>query len=141
VHTRFALHVARVQYGIEVSEGVLAAMPPTDMFAQPPPQADVQAVVDALEELPAYQPHQCAFVHHTRGPWRPGLCVPPCSVCLSVHASPSACLLVCFPASAGQKVCLPLLPCLPAQLTVRLIAPSPFLPACMPDFTHPLKCN
>lgn len=100
MYTRFALHVARVQYGIEVSEGVLTAMPQTLMFAQPPPQADVQAVVDALERLPAYQPNQCAFIHHTLGPWRQGLCVPLCSVCLSVHAGLSACLLVCFPASA-----------------------------------------
>lgn len=99
LYTRFALHVARKRYGIEVSEGMLAAMPPADMFAQPPPQADVQAVVNALEQLPEYQPHQCAFVHHTPGQ-RPRLCVALCSVCLSVHAGLSARLLLCFSASA-----------------------------------------
>lgn len=84
------VHVARSQYDIKISEGVLAALPPADMFVQPPPEKHLQAVVTALEALPPFQPNRCTLSrHNTLAISKPA--VDPHISCHTSLASPTAC--------------------------------------------------
>ena len=74
------MQLAITTYGMEVPPRVVQDLPPLQMGAVPPAEADVQTFVAALAQLPPRPGRQCALLLNHLLLGGPG-----CGLCLQLH--------------------------------------------------------